>query len=165
MESTARFGLQLLAVGQAQKETTHNEALQALEIVTAASVEEAPRTAPPAAPALGACYIVDSPAAGAWLGRDHSLACYTGGGWRFVDPVPGVAAYVKGDGVWAMYVAGSWELGKVRGSSVIVDGQQVVGSRASAISQPSGGSTIDSEARATIGQILTALRMHGLIET
>jgi hypothetical protein len=48
---------------------------------------------------------------------------------------------------------------------VIVDGQQVVGSRASAISQPSGGSTIDSEARATIGQILTALRTHGLIET
>jgi hypothetical protein len=64
-----------------------------------------------------------------------------------------------------MYVAGSWELGKVRGSRVIVDGQQVVGSRASAISQPSGGSTIDSEARATIGQILTALRTHGLIET
>ena len=44
-------------------------------------------------------------------------------------------------------------------------GQQVVGGRAAAISAPSGGAVVDADARAVIGQILTMLRLHGLIET
>jgi hypothetical protein len=41
----------------------------------------------------------------------------------------------------------------------------VVGSRATAIADPGGGSTVDSQARTAVGQILAALRQHGLIET
>lgn len=44
-----------------------------------------------------------------------------------------------------------------------VDGIKVVGSRGSAITDPTGGSTVDAQARTAIGQILTALRGHGLI--
>jgi hypothetical protein len=47
---------------------------------------------------------------------------------------------------------------------LFLGGQQVVGSRAEAILSPTGGTTIDSEARAIIDQILATMRQHGLIE-
>jgi hypothetical protein len=75
-----------------------------------------------------------------------------------------MAAYVKASGTWAAYRQGAWEIGVVRGSSLVLGGQQVVGSRAAAIASPSGGTTIDSHARTPIGQILAALRQHGLID-
>jgi len=48
---------------------------------------------------------------------------------------------------------------------VIVGGNAVVGARQSAITNPTGGSTQDAEARTAIGNILSALRSHGLIAT
>lgn len=44
-----------------------------------------------------------------------------------------------------------------------VDGVKVVGSRGSAIADPTGGSVIDAQARTTLGLILAAIRGHGLI--
>ncbi len=46
-----------------------------------------------------------------------------------------------------------------------INGTQVITSQQAAISSPSGGSTIDAEARTAINDILAALRTHGLIET
>lgn len=165
MSATARFAIPLLAPGQAQKELYHNEALQTLEILVAAAVEEGPRTSPPASPAVGACYIVAASPTGAWAGKQHNLTAYTAGSWRFVAPTEGMAAFVRSAALWAVFRSGSWELGVMRGSNVTIAGQQVVGGRAAAISSPSGGSVVDVEARSAIGQILTTLRQHGLIET
>jgi hypothetical protein len=53
----------------------------------------------------------------------------------------------------------------LRGSAVVLDGNQVVGTRRPAIASPSGGTTTDVEARAVIEQLLSAMRQHGLIET
>lgn len=75
-----------------------------------------------------------------------------------------MSLYVKSSDSWAVFRAGSWEFGVVRGSSLSIDGQQVVGSRAAGIPTPSGGTTIDSEARSAIAAILAALGQHGLIE-
>jgi hypothetical protein len=72
---------------------------------------------------------------------------------------------VKTDGSWANYRLGAWEIGILRGSSLIIGGQQVVGSRGGAIGSPAGGSTVDSEARVSIDHILSAMRQHGLIES
>ena len=80
-------------------------------------------------------------------------------------PIEGMVAYVRSVGVWACYRSGAWELGELRGNSLILDGVQVVGSRLAAISGASGGATVDAESRATIDQILAALRQHGLIES
>ena len=44
-----------------------------------------------------------------------------------------------------------------------INDTKVVGEQEGAITDPSGGSTIDSEARTALGSILTALRAHGLI--
>jgi hypothetical protein len=133
-------------------------------MLVAAAAEEPPRTSPPATPVLGASYIVGSAPTGAWAGKAQCLATFTSGGWRFVAPFDGLAAYVRSTGLWALYRAGAWEIGPLRGASVVIAGQQVVGSRASAIPSASGGTTVDVQARSVIDQILTAMRQHGLIE-
>ena len=153
-----------LSVGQAQKELFHKEALQVLDTVVAAAVIEPPRNDPPASPAGGSCYLVAAAPTGAWSGKGQCLAAYTDAGWRFVAPLEGMAAFVKSDGVWATFRSGAWEVGPLRGSILILDGQQVVGARLAAIPSPSGGTTIDSEARSALTQVLSALRGHGLIE-
>jgi hypothetical protein len=151
--------------GQAQKELYHNEAIQTLETLVSPTVEEGPRATPPASPAIGACYIVATSPTGAWAGKALNLAAYTAGGWRFIVPVEGTSAFVRSSSVGATFRGGAWELGILRGSNVTIGGQQVVGARATAIAAPSGGSVVDAEARSAIGQILTMLRQHGLIET
>ena len=143
----------------------HNEALQVLDAVVSAAVEGLPSTTPPASPAIGSCYIVGTSPTGAWSGQAHKLAAFTGGGWRFVAPVEGLGAVVRSNGSAAVYRNVAWEIGKLRGSEVAVDGLKVVGAREAAIAAPAGGSTVDAEARTAIGAILAAMRGHGLIET
>ena len=120
---------------------------------------------PPAFPVIGVCYILAASPMGAWAEKPLNLAAYTAGGWRFVAPVEGMTAFVRSSSVWAIFRTGSWEPGTARGLNVTIAGQQVVGGRVAAIPGPSGGSVLDSEAGSAIGQILTALRQHGLIET
>jgi hypothetical protein len=79
--------------------------------------------------------------------------------------VEGMAVFVRSLGIFAIYRAGAWEMGQVRCSSVLVEGKQVVGSQAEAIFPPSGGRTVDAEARAAVTEIPSALRGHGLIRT
>jgi Protein of unknown function (DUF2793) len=163
MNSTARLGFPLLAVGQAQKEVAHNEAIQSLDALVAAAVEEPPLNVPPAAAVVGTSYIVGESPTAEWAGKAHCLATFTSGGWRFIAPAEGVTAYVRSSGTSAAFRAGAWEVGQVRGSALVIGGQQVVGAQAAAIASPSGGTAVDAEARGTIGQILAAMRAHGLI--
>jgi hypothetical protein len=165
MTASPRLALPFLSAGQAQKEFYHNEALQTLDIVVAAAVEDGSIDTPPASPALGACYIVGSAPTGAWVDNSQALAGNSSGGWRFVAPTEGLSAYVKSQGVWANFRDDTWEMGVVRGSSVVIGDQQVVGARAAAITSPTGGAVIDIEGRATIDLILGAMRQHGLIES
>src|SRR3954453_23819012 len=165
MSSTPRLRVPFLSPGQAQKEFFHNEALQTLDTLVAAAVEGPPRNSPPTAPAVGACYIVGSAPTGAWAGTAQNIAAFTSGGWRFTPPFEGVIAYVRSTETYAAYRAGAWEIGVLRGTNVVVGGQQVVGARAAAIASASGGTTVDVQARSVVDQILTAMRLHGLIET
>jgi len=165
MSATPRLALPFLSAGQAQKEFFHNEALQTLDMLVAPAVEEPPRAGPPASPLVGVAYIVAASPTGAWAGKALSLAAYTSGGWRFIAPIEGMVAYVKSTSVWAVHRAGAWELGNIHGSTLVLGGLQVVGSRAPGIADPSGGTVVDSQVRATVGQILAALRQHGLIQS
>lgn len=164
MESTQRLRLPLLSPGQAQKELYHNEALQLIDVVLAGAVEEAARTAPPATPAAGQCFLVGPLPTGEWAGYANHLAAFTSGGWRFVAPVEGMAVHVKAEQAMASFTAGQWEIGVLRGNALNVGGEQVVGARSGPIAEPAGGSQVDSEARLAIGAILAAMRAHGLIE-
>lgn len=62
--------------------------------------------------------------------------------------------------------AGSFQVTDNAGSvEVSVNGVKVLGAQESAIADPAGGSTIDSEARTAISSILSALEAHGIIAT
>lgn len=163
MDSTERLALPLLAPGQAQKELFHNEALQMLDIAVAASVEGTPGDDPPSTPGLGTAYLVGDTPAADWSGYAHHIAGFGIAGWRFIAPRIGMSVFVKSSQTVAVYTDAGWEIGKVRAASVIIDGVQVVGPRTGSISDPSGGSTIDAEARAAVAGILATLRQHGLI--
>ena len=163
MDCSPRLALPFLSPGQAQKELCHNEALQRLDALVAAAVEEPPRIGPPSAPKPGTCYIVGNGAVDEWLGKDGCLAAYSSGGWRFIDAPEGVVAYVRSAGVWAARRARGWEVGQLHCSAVVVGGEQVLGPRSAPIASPAGGKRVDDEARRAIDEMLTALRSHGLI--
>ena len=139
--------------------------LQTIDVLVGAAVEEPPRAAPPASPAAGTCYIVASSPSGDWANQAGKLAAFTSGGWRFIAPVEGLSVFVRSTAVEARFRSGAWELGQLRGDRLLVGGNQVIGSRAAAIANPTGGAIVDAETRSAIGLILAALRQHGLIAT
>ena len=163
MPDTDRLKLPLLATAQAQKEMTHNEALTLLDAAVQATVIGVAPAAIPTMPVPGQCWIVGVNAAGGWAGHDGALATWTEGGWRFVAPFEGMAVWSLADNTVARRLASLWTLGKITGRTLDIDGQQVVGARRAAIADPTGGTTIDAEARATLTAALWALRGHGLI--
>lgn len=165
MSATPRLSLPFIVPGQAQKELFHNEALQLLDALVAGAVEEPPRNDPPATPAMGAVYIVGVSPTGEWASQANAVASFSDGGWRYLAPVDGMTLLVRSTGVHAVYRQSAWELGVVRAVSVTIGGQQVVGSRAAAVSAPAGGAVADVESRTAIAAILAALRGHGLIAT
>ena len=164
-EDSARLALPLLAPGQAQKEMWHNEALALLDIAVQATVEEVGRDAPPPTPQPGQCWIVGASPTGAWTGHAGAIAGWTPGGWRFVAARAGLRARHVASGQEAVCDGAAWQRGDMRAARVLIDGQQVVGARGSAIAVPSGGATIDVEGRACVEMILIAMRNHGLIST
>lgn len=91
MDDTPRFALPFIAPGQAQKELFHNEALQRIDFLLCPVVEEPPRPAPPATPAVGSAYVVAAGASGAWTGHDGEIAGFGEGGWRFLGAIDGAS--------------------------------------------------------------------------
>lgn len=160
---TDRLALPLLTAGQAQKEVFHNEALALLDLVAGAGVEAVGLNAPPVAPVAGQAWVVGPAPTGDWVAWANALAGWTAGGWRFVTAREGLAVWSAAEGATVRFRGGAWETGALRGHALLIGGQQVVGARATAIANPSGGATVDSEARAAIGAVLGALRAHGLI--
>lgn len=164
MSSTARFALPLLAAGQAQKEIWHNEALTLIDALLQPCAESAGADRPPDEPRAGQMWIVGGAPEESWAGRAGMLAIWTGGGWRFVEPRDGLRVHVREQGIDALHVEGGWQIGALAGTRMVVAGDQVVGPRQPSVADPVGGGIADMEARAAIGGVLNALRMHGLIE-
>lgn len=162
-DATPRFGLPFLLPGQAQKEHYHNEALSMVDLVLHAVVEGAPLQSPPIEPQEGQCWIVAAGAAGAWAGKDDRLAGWTEGGWRFIEPKPGMAVWNRASGYRVHWESAGWSEGILPVAGLAVNGLGVVGERQPAIPTPSNGTTIDEEARLAIGRIIAALMSHGLI--
>lgn len=165
MEATERLSLPMLVAGQSQKEIFHNEALQLLDILVAAAVEEAEQNDPPASPTAGTCYLVGASPTGEWSQFAHHVAAFTSSGWRFIPPRPGMVLFVRATGTFATHGSAAWDIGTLKGTRLVLDGTQVAGPQAAAIDNPAGGTVVDAEARSAVEQILAALRGHGLIAT
>lgn len=163
-DASARFALPFILPGQAQKEAYHNEALTQVDIALHACVEGAPAADPPGTPALGQSWLVAAGATGAWAGQGGKLAGWTEGGWRFVAPVAGMTCWNRSAGCWLYWSGSGWSDGSLPAAALVVAGDQVVGPRLATVPSPSGGTTIDAEARAAIDALIATLKSHGLID-
>jgi Protein of unknown function (DUF2793) len=157
-----RLKLPLLAAAQAQKEVTHNEALALADIAVQAVVQSVAPAIVPASPTPGQCWIVGSAPNGAWAARAGHIAAWTASGWRFVAPFEGMQAWSIADGQTVRRTATAWVIGAQTASTLSIGGQQVVAARQPRVVEPSGGATIDSQARAAIASIIVGLESHGL---
>jgi hypothetical protein len=118
---------------------------------------------PPTDPREGACWIVGDAPSGDWAGQAGAIAGWSGSGWRFVGAAEGMAVWNRAAGAVARRTGGFWVTGLVTGEALVIGGDQVVGARQPAIAPPEGGTTVDSQARASLAALLSALRVHGLI--
>lgn len=141
--ATPRHTLPLLFAGQSQKEVTVNEALLAADALLHPAIEAVTAT-PPGAPVNGQCWLVGSAATGAFAGQTDRIAAWSEGGWRFLSPREGMRAYDIASSAYRVYAGGIWRL-------------------PAAPTSPTGGTVIDSEARAAIAAIMTSLRAGGVI--
>jgi Protein of unknown function (DUF2793) len=164
-ELTARLKLPLLATGQAQKEVTHNEALLLADMLVQPVVLAVAQNAVPASPSPGQCWIVGGSATGDWTGKANQIACWTAGGWRFAVPFDALVVWSLADAMHMQWNGSGWIAGASNAKHYAIDGTAVIGAQKAAIAAPSGGVTVDYEARITLGAILNALRGHGLIAT
>lgn len=161
--ASVRLGLPYLVSGQAQKDITHNEALTLIDMAVAPVARSLDIGEPPAAPESGACWIVAAPASGAWSGQEGRIACWTGGGWRFLAPPDGMRIWIGDRELWAQREGGTWSVGIERAVEIRIGDAAVLGSRKPAVALPDGGATIDIEARTAIAAVIDRLRAHGLI--
>lgn len=162
-ETSVRHSLPFLSTGQAQKELTHNEAVALIDAGLHPAAEELGTNTPPVAPVAGQCWIAGSAPTGAWAGRAGALACWTLSGWRFLAATEGMQVWLRDRQHWAVCEAGGWVAGDVRASRLTIEGLKVVGPRGAAVPVPSGGSTVDTEARSAIAALIQRLSDHGLI--
>ncbi len=162
-DASPRFALPFLLPGQAQKEHFHNEALLRVDALLGAAAEGV-AASPPLAPAVGQCWIVAAGAGGVWAGRDHNLAVWNDSGWRFIAPAAGTRVWNQAAQAEWRWTGSGWTAGELFGSAIFVAGERVVSTRQPAVPSPSGGTTIDAEARAAVAGIIVALKSHGLID-
>ena len=160
-DATARFALPLIAAGQAQKEVFHNEALTRIDALLEPVVEAIALNDPPAAPALGQCWVVGAAPSGAWAGEAQAIAVWTGG-WRFLAPALATTVWSRADALFARFDGSDWIVGEIPAARIMVGGVQVVGMQQSAISAPAGGEVVDTEARNAVAAVIAVLKSHGL---
>jgi Protein of unknown function (DUF2793) len=142
---TVRHKLPLLAVSQAQKELTHNEALTRIDALLHAIVLDELATSPAVTDAdIGKCWLVAASPVGDWADKTGHIALWVGGSWRFLIPTDGMRVRQLSNGRDRIRSAGAWL-------------------NAPLISDPMNGAIVDVEARQAIIALLQYFRMIGLI--
>jgi hypothetical protein len=92
----------------------------------------------------------------AWLSNDST-------GEGFARSREGMTATVRTEKTIASFRDGLWSVGESVAAKVVIGGKQVVGAQRPAVASPTGGTSVDSQCRDALSQLLTALRQHGLI--
>jgi len=137
-----RYGLPFLFAGQAQKEAFVNEAHALTDALLHPAVEgEADE--PPAAPSEGESWLVGATPAGAWADHAGELASYQAGNWIFATPRDGMRVLDRSTAQDVRYLGG-WQ-------------------RPATPAEPTGGTTVDAEARAAIADLIAVLVAGGLL--
>lgn len=148
---TQRHKLPLLAVGQAQKEYTHNEALFLIDNILDASIlsisndPDAVLSSVDSDQTLSSySWLVGDEAIGAWTGKADQIAIWSENGWRFAVPLEGMTIYNRQFEINMMYRNGRWIMGQT-------------------LNKPAGGNNIDTQARESIEDLIRLLQQFGWI--
>lgn len=107
MSTTPNLAMPYLVTSQAQKEITHNDALNDMDFMAQTSVISNALSAPPASPSAGDTYIVATSPTGAWAGYAGYIAAYYSG-WKFKAPVTGWRVWVRNTGRVYYYTGSAW---------------------------------------------------------
>jgi hypothetical protein len=66
-------------------------------------------TAPPATPTIGDTYLVWTPATGAWVGKDYSIARWNGTTWIYWTPVEGAILWIDDENKYYVDGIAGWQ--------------------------------------------------------
>ena len=108
-QSSPRLSLPYIQGGQAQKHVTHNEAVEALDVLVQLAVQAMDVSDPPADASEGQSWIVAPAPTGDWAGRAGHVAARRGGGWIFFAPQPGMRAWVRNISEMRIYRGNAWQ--------------------------------------------------------
>ena len=140
---TPRYELPLLAISQAHKEVTHNEALVRIDALLHTVVEDCLAGTPAVGEDdVGKCWLIDEGASGVWSGKSGQIAIWVGADWRFAKPSDGMRIRLRAENFDVVYLQGNWI-------------------SAPSIADPVGGLAVDTEARMAIKLLLDHLRAIG----
>ncbi len=92
----------------------------------------------------GECWLIGEAPSDAWADHAGQLACWSSGDWLFAPPRSGMRLLNLSTGQLGLYRGGAWSF-------------------AAAPTAPSGGTTVDAEARAAIAELIAALADSGII--
>ncbi len=148
---TSRHKLPLLAVGQAQKEYTHNEALLLVDNLlnlSILSIVDRPEDIEPEAieqtiEGESSAWLISDTPSDAWSQRANHIIISTANGFRYLEPVENMRIHNVQSGCLMVYKDMSWSIAPTHAG-------------------PTGGDIIDSQARDSIAAILDNLRQFGL---
>lgn len=141
--TTSHLSLPLLFAGQAQKEPFINQALSVIDALMFGTVNDS-LSVPPIEPPAGSSFRILANATAEWSGHDDEIALWIGNAWEFVPPREGATIFDQTAAIRLRF-AGAWET-------------------ATEPTEPTGGTTVDVEARATIAALIGALRTAGIFE-
>ena len=107
--TTGRLLLPYILQSQSQKEVTHNDALNILDVLIQAVVQEVGLNTPPGSPTVGQCWVVGSSPTGAWAGKASQIAqAADGGGWFFVAPFKRLKLWNETTDEYVMFDGTNW---------------------------------------------------------
>ena len=143
---TPRHKLPLLAVGQAQKEMIHNEAVMLIDNIMnieVIGVSNDPSVALQNMSQHNMCWLIGSEPVGEWINKNNNIAIFSDNGWRYLEPVENMVLYNEELNSKMMFSESIW-LPAIQ------------------ISEASGGEFVDSQARDSIQEIIAAMKLFGL---
>jgi hypothetical protein len=142
---TPRHALPQLAVAQAAKEVTHNEALALIDALLHPVIEAIVAVPPTLAAAdAGKCWLVGPAATGVFAGNSDRIAYWTGGSWRFALAIEGMSIWHKPSATRIYFLDGQWVVPQT-------------------VDIPVSGSVVDIEARATLVALIARLTNAGIL--
>ena len=109
MTTTPNLALSYIVSSQAQKEITHNSALNDLDYTAQMSVIDTTLATPPSSPSTGDSYIIAASPTGAWTGFANCVAGYYGG-WTIKTPIAGWRAWTRNGNRVLYYTGSAWAL-------------------------------------------------------